>query len=198
MLWREIKKKIIFFLGRVNYVYKIRKIHNEEKYLDCTLHIHILLCIHAILTTARESLLPLKYFFPRTRHILLARWRILMRYRSISLYKSYLIRVIVEPLAIHVPRQLSRWPWTDCHADDVVFPIRAEGRVFAAEYHHAQGPHWNTEEDRGRSQEWTTWIARGRWWTPDQKARTRIAAAAELRCLERPRTCTVRPLPNAF
>lgn len=115
-----------------------------------------------------------------------------------QLYKSYLIRVIVEPLAIHVPRQLCRWPWTDCHADDVVFPIRAEGRVFAAEYHHAQGPHWNTEEDRGRSQEWTTWIARGRWWTPDQKARTRIAAAAELRCLERPRTCTVRPLPNAF
>lgn len=35
---------------------------------------------------------------------------------------------------------------------------------------------------------------------PDQKARTRIAAAAELRYLEWPRTCTaVRPYhPNAF
>lgn len=61
-----------------------------------------------------------------------------------QLYSPYLVRVIIEPLAIHVPGQLSRRPWAECHAVDVVFPIRAEGRVFVAEYHHAQGPHWNT------------------------------------------------------
>lgn len=63
---------------------------------------------------------------------------------------TYLLRVVCELVAVHVPGEPGGRPRADRHAVDVVLAIRAEGRVLAAEDRHTQWPHCNTERERER------------------------------------------------